>query len=118
MFPSTEQFDGLIVSRKATEQYWSAYCGSEDLDDDPCAVPLRAPSLNGLPPALVVLAGCDLLRDEGRAYATRLREEGVEVEEVCYAGQPHGFVNFGFPAAERAFEHIGRWLRTRFSHDG
>src|SRR5207248_7886105 len=110
VFPSTEEFDGLIVSRKATEHYWAAYCGGRVLDDEPCAAPLCAPNLNGLPAALVVLAGCDLLRDEGRLYAARLRDAGVELEEVCYAGQPHGFVNFGFPAAGRAFEHIGSWL--------
>jgi acetyl esterase len=63
----------------------------------------------------MVLGGCDLLRDEGRAYATRLREEGVEVEEVCQAGQPHGFVNFGFPAANLAFEQIGAWVRGTFT---
>ena len=59
-----------------------------------------------------MLGGCDLLRDEGRAYATRLREEGVEVDEVCYPGQPHGFVNFELPAAEPAFDRIGSWIRA------
>jgi len=53
-----------------------------------------------------------MLRDEGRAYAGRLREDGVAVDEVCYAGQPHGFVNFGFPAADLAFERMGTWLRA------
>ena len=37
------------------------------------------------------------------------------MEEVCYAGQPHGFVNFDFPAAGLAFGHIGRWLRARLA---
>ena len=55
-----------------------------------------------------------MLRDEGRAYADRLRADGVDVEEVCYPGQPHGFVNFGFPAAAPAFERTGEWLRSRF----
>ncbi|HXY93360.1 MAG TPA: alpha/beta hydrolase, partial [Acidimicrobiia bacterium] len=86
-----------------------------DLDDDPHAAPLAARDLSGLPQAIVVLGGCDMLRDEGRAYANRLREGGVEVEEVCYAGQPHGFVNFGFPAADLAFERIGAWLRSTFA---
>jgi acetyl esterase len=64
---------------------------------------------------LVLLAGCDLLRDEGRAYATRLRDEGVDVEEVCYAGQPHGFLNFELPAAAPAFEKVGAWVRSVLS---
>ena len=93
-------------------KYWEAYSGGRDLDHDPFAVPLRADTPGGLPPALVVLGGCDMLRDEGRAYATRLREDGVEVDEVCYAGQPHGFVNFDFPAARLAFDRIGTWLRA------
>jgi acetyl esterase len=60
----------------------------------------------------VVLGGCDMLRDEGRAYAARLRDDGVDVEELCCAGQPHGFVNFDFPAAGVAFDRIGAWLRA------
>ena len=48
-----------------------------------------------------------MLRDEGRAYAGRLREDGVDLEEVTYAGQPHGFVNFEFPAASRHSKRSG-----------
>jgi acetyl esterase len=114
-YPSRVEFDGLIISRKACEAFWTAYRGEGDIDDDPYAAPLRAESLHGLPPALVVLGGCDMLRDEGRAYAGRLRDDGVDVDEVCYPGQPHGFINFGFPAAAEAFEHIGGWLRSVFS---
>jgi acetyl esterase len=115
VFPSRKEFDGLIISLAAGERYWAAYSGGRDLDDDPYAVPLAAHDLHGLPPALVVLGGCDMLRDEGRAYAERLRVAGVPVEEVCYPGQPHGFINFGFPAAEQAFNRIGSWLRALFS---
>jgi acetyl esterase len=112
MFPSKQEFDGLILSLSGGKVFWGAYSGGRDLDDDPYAAPLSAPSLAGLPPAIVVLGGCDLLRDEGRAYAARLREEGVDVEEVCYPGQPHGFVNFELPAAEPAFDRIGSWIRN------
>jgi len=104
------EFDGLVVSRKAGQMYWAAYSGGRDLDADPYARLLSA-DVTGLPPALVVLAGCDVLRDDGRAYANLLREGEVEVEEVCYAGQPHGFVNFDLPAAGDAHAAIGTWLR-------
>ena len=114
-FPSIEQFDGLILNRAGKKRFWEMYSGGRNIDHDPFAAPLHAEKLSGLPPALVVLGGCDVLRDEGRAYADRLRAEGVEVEEVCYAGQPHGFVNFGWPAAQLAFERIGTWLRSRFA---
>jgi acetyl esterase len=112
--PSSVEFDGLVISRTAGERYWAAYSGDRDLDTEPYAAPLHAPSLTGLPPALVILGGCDMLRDEGRAYAGRLRTDGVEVDEVCYPGQPHGFINFDFPAAVLAHEHIGAWLRRLF----
>jgi acetyl esterase len=76
---------------------------------------LHATTLADLPPALVILGGCDLLRDEGRAYAERLRQAGIETEEVCYPGQPHGFVNFGFPAAEDAYDRIGHWAGSHLA---
>jgi acetyl esterase/lipase len=55
-----------------------------------------------------------MLKDEGRAYAKRLRDGGVDLGEVTYAGQPHGFVNFEFPAATEAFDRVGSWLRRAF----
>lgn len=91
------------------------YTGGNNLDDDPFVAPLRAKSLAGLPPAIVVLGGCDPLRDEGRLYARRLHDERVEVEEICFARQPHGFVNLEFPAAAIAIERIGAFLRSVFA---
>jgi acetyl esterase len=113
--PSTFEFDGLVISRTAGERYWAAYSGDRNIDRDPYAAPLYAETLGGLPPALVVLGGCDMLRDEGRAYAARLRDEGVAIDEVCYPGQPHGFINFDFPAAAAAHVRIGDWLRGIFA---
>ncbi len=113
--PSTVEFDGLIISRAGGEMFWGAYSGSNVLDGNPYAAPLCASTLVGLPRALGVLGGCDLLRDEGRAYAGRLRQDGIDVDEVRYAGQPHGFINFDFPAAALAHAHIGVWLRRTFA---
>ncbi len=90
------------------------YSGGKNLDHDPYAAPSEAIDLGGLPPALVVLGGCDPLRDEGRQYGDRLLEAGVPVEEACFAGQPHGFMNLGFPAAAEAHLQIGAWLRSLF----
>ncbi|MBM3660008.1 MAG: alpha/beta hydrolase [Actinobacteria bacterium] len=113
-FPSRDEFDGVVLNRAAAEAFRAAYSAGRDIWSDGYAAPLHATSLAGLPPALVILAGSDLLRDEGRAYARRLAEEGTDVEEVCFAGQPHGFVNFDLPAAAMAHETIGAWLRLRF----
>jgi len=112
---SCDAFDGLVISLKAMDVFDGAYNAGRDLDADPYAVPLAAEHLRDLPPAIVVLGGCDMLRDEGRAYAARMRDDGVDVEEICYPGQPHGFVNFDFPAAALAHEAIGRWLRAKLA---
>jgi acetyl esterase len=112
---SRAEFAGVVVQRSTSDWFWQSYSAGHDLTGDPFAVPVRAESLAGLPPAIVVLGGCDPLRDEGRLYARRLREDGVPVEEICYAGQPHGFVNFGLPAAEEAFHRIGAWLGSVFA---
>jgi acetyl esterase len=115
---SREEFDGIVLTRAVMDAYWDRYSAGRDLSRDPFAVPLQAPSLADLPPAMVVLGGSDLLRDEGRLYAGRLREAGVPVEEICFAGQPHGFINFQVPAAEDAFEQIGAWLAAAFERAG
>lgn len=113
IYPCT---DGRDASHPSREQFgrhdwiWDAYGAGRDLSRDPYAVPMSAPSLSGLPPALVLLAGCDALRDEGRAYARRLRADAVEVDEYCYAGHPHGFVNYGMPAAADVYQRVARWF--------
>jgi acetyl esterase len=114
-FASAKEYVGLVLNEKGMAAFSAAYAGGRDIEDDPFAHPLCAPDLSGLPPALVVVGGCDVLRDEGRAYAQRLRESGVDVEEHCYAGQPHGFLNFDFPAAADAYRGIGPWLRARLA---
>ena len=112
--PSRKEFAGLTMTEDEMDWCWNAYTGGRDLDDDPFAAPLHAESLAGLPPAFVVLGGCDFLRDEGRLYAARLREAGVDAEDVCYPGQVHGFMNHMHPAAADAYERIGTWVRARF----
>jgi acetyl esterase len=114
-YPSRAEFDGIVIGTQTREMFHDAYAGGNDIDHDPFALPIHADSLEGLPPAIVVLGGCDPLRDEGRAYARRLRDDQVAVEELCCAGQPHGFVNFGFPAATEAFARIGAFLRSAFT---
>jgi acetyl esterase len=113
-YPSRRQCSNQMLRREALGPMWSMYCGGRDLEHDQFAAPLQADSLAGLPPALVVVGECDVLRDEGLRYAERLCGEGVPAEQLCVRGQPHGFMNLGFPAAVEAYRHIGPWLQARF----
>jgi acetyl esterase len=115
---SRDEFAGIVLSRATMEGFWERYTAGRDLGHDPFVAPLQAPNLGDLPPAFVLLGGCDPLRDEGRLYAARLREDGCAVEEVCSGGQPHGFINFQFPAAAEAFRGIGAWFRSVLTTDG
>jgi acetyl esterase len=111
---SRKDFGGLGMSVEDLDWCWAAYVGDHDVAAEPLIAPLRAVSHADLPPAIVILGGCDFLRDEGREYAGKLRDSGVEVDEVCCPGQIHGFMNQMFPAASTAYERVGTWVRTRF----
>jgi acetyl esterase len=79
------------------------------------ASPLLAPDLAGLPPALVLTAGFDPLRDEGRLYADRMSAAGNAVQYVCFERQMHGFLGMGgvIDEANTAVRLCADWLRQR-----
>lgn len=83
---------GYFLERDSMIWFFNHYVGDGDRAD-PRLAPLKAKSLAGLPPAYVVTAGFDVLRDEGRAYAEALRAAGARVEYVNYDGMIHGFFN-------------------------
>lgn len=87
--------DGYLLTRGGMEWFWDHYLTSPADGDNPYASPLRASDLSGLPPAMVVTAEFDPLRDEGAAYADRLREAGVKVTASRYDGVVHGFFWMG-----------------------
>jgi acetyl esterase len=109
--------DGHVIPRDRILWYTEQYLRTEADRTDPRAAPLRARSLAGQPPALIVTAGFDPLRDEGRAYGDRLRRAGVDVVEREYPGQIHAFVSLtkAIPQGLACTLEIAEYLRRRLA---
>jgi acetyl esterase len=112
-----ENATGYVLTREGMRWFWNHYLAREAEGREPHASPLRAPSLAGLPPALVITAECDPLRDEGEAYAARLRDAGVPVTLTRYSGMFHGFVRMTriLDKARTALDEIAGSLQKAFA---
>jgi acetyl esterase len=86
-----ENAEGYFLTRGRMVWFWNHYLARPEDGCNPYASPLQATDLSGLPPALVITAEYDPLRDEGEAYAARLKEAGVAIEVRRYDGVVHGF---------------------------
>ncbi|MDX2939215.1 alpha/beta hydrolase [Streptomyces ipomoeae] len=122
--PSYHQFaEGYFLRRDAMQWFWDQYTTDEKQRAEITASPLRAPveQLRDLPPALVITAEADVLRDEGEAYANKLRQAGVPVTSVRYQGIIHDFVMLNAlretHAAEAAINQAIATLRTALHAD-
>lgn len=95
-FPSVAQHaHAPVLTRRDIDAFLELYAGPSGLAlDDPLISPYWADDLEGLPPALVQTCDLDPLRDEGQAYAARLRDAGVPTRTTNYLGTPHGFMSF------------------------
>jgi cation diffusion facilitator CzcD-associated flavoprotein CzcO/acetyl esterase/lipase len=100
----------LIVGRDTMAWFWDHYAPDHAVRSSSDASPLRARSLAGLPPAVVLTAEHDPLRDEGEAYAERLAQDGVRVEHQRFQGQMHGFVMLGdlLPGSAAGLDFVAR----------
>ncbi|MFF3904936.1 alpha/beta hydrolase [Streptomyces sp. NPDC001848] len=116
--PSREQFEsGYLLTGTALEWYWRQYSDDECELAEPTAAPLRAGTadLAGLPPALVVTAEADVVRDEGEQYARLLRQQGVPVIAARYLGTVHDFASLNAlresPPTVAAIRQGGHFLK-------
>jgi acetyl esterase len=111
-----ENAEGPLLTKAAMAWFIDHYAKNDADRIDPLASPLLASDLIGLPPAFVLTAECDPLRDEGEAYGKRLAESGVAAEVKRYAGMPHGFFSFGaaFDGSKEALADAVLRLRSAF----
>jgi acetyl esterase len=117
-YPShVENAQGYGLTTAGMKWYWGHYLSDKSEADNPYASPVRAPNLRGLPPALIITAELDVLRDEGERYGKLLAEAGVPTQVTRYAGVHHGF--FGMQAvldkSKQAMEEATSWLKQRFA---
>ncbi|HEX8790813.1 MAG TPA: alpha/beta hydrolase [Polyangiaceae bacterium] len=94
--------EGYFLTQDLMEWFWTAYAPADADLTDVRLSPVLAEDVSGLPPAFVLTAGFDPLRDEGRAYAEKMAAAGVAVEHVCAEGMPHGFLTLGGALSEAA----------------
>jgi acetyl esterase len=112
-----ENAEGYLLTRAAMDWFWDHYCAERADRADPYLCPLCAKDVSRLPPALVITAEFDPLRDEGEAYAARLREAGGRVELRRYPGMIHGFFSMGalLTQARAATAEAAAALRAAFA---
>lgn len=110
----SEPETSALLTHSVIRWFRDHYLNGADGIGDWRASPARMKSLSGLPPAFVLTAGADPLRDEGDEFAMRLGNAGVPVVYRTYPGQFHGFLTMGklLPKAGEAVREIGQWLKA------
>ncbi|MEV8374545.1 alpha/beta hydrolase [Kribbella sp. NPDC056861] len=108
--------DPYLFNRTSVNWYWQHYLTDEADGTNPLASPLLAASHAGLPPAFIITAEFDPLRDEGEFYAEKLYAAGVPTELTRYDGMAHGFYTMSgvLPTARKALTESAGWLRRTF----
>ena len=108
--------DGYMLTRESMEWFWNHYLERPEQGSEPTASPLRGDTSN-LPPALVQTGEYDPLRDEGAAYAAKLKASGVPVTYHNYEGITHdSFLFFGVvPAGRRNIDEAAEHLKKAFA---
>jgi len=108
--------ENYLLTKDMMVWFWDHYLNTAADGDNPLASPLRARDLSGLPPAHVITAEFDPLRDEGEAFAARLSAAGVPVTHTRYDGQIHAFFTLvaAMPASAKAIDEAAAALKKAF----
>lgn len=114
----SEPENQTLLTKEAMFWFWDHYVPDPSRRLEPDASPLRAETLAGLPSAVILTAEHDVLRDEGEAYAERLREAGVPVDFKCHTGQLHGFFTLlMLPGSERGFQQVVKAVKAKIAQE-
>lgn len=130
IYPSTNIFElnskswtnfghDYILTRENSQKYLSLYTPNIEDRENPYASPILAKHFKGLPDSLVITAQFDPLKDEGEAYAQKLKEAGISSVFTRYKGVTHGFVSMDsiFKQAEEALNQISLYLQKEIDKD-
>jgi acetyl esterase len=105
--------EGMGLTREEMKWFWDQYLEDQREAKDPKAAPLLSENLTKLPPALVIIAGYDPVRDEGIAYSNRMTEAGVDVRLLVYDDMIHGFLSYLgiLSQGKNAIGEIAKWIK-------
>ena len=106
-----ENREGYMLTRDLMKWFWNHFINDESEADDPYASPLRAKNFSNLPPALILTAEYDPLRDEGEEYGNKLQEAGVNVTLSRYPGMIHAFIRM-FAVLDKANDALDQVAGT------